>query len=319
MAHFNRGRALAPLGSFLFVASALMAGTAYAQAPAAPPPAATPPVLAPDQQPTPRDAAGHPILVGFWNGSAPVVAAALGGIKNVECNGGPNREKCQTSDSIDFQARGGTFDHFEEDGRVNRKDGLNKPVYKPEYWDLVQDNDYWANWRDPADYCVPFGVPRLGAPTEIEKVEGKPFYEFFYSTTFATFNTYRMIPTDARPHNVEQVALESYNGDSVGHWDGDTLVIETIGFTDNSWLSGDGWIHGFKMKVTERLTRKGNTLTFGVTVEDPEYLQQPYVIPNRTLFLNNDPNAILAEALPCDSRIGEPWGTEAKPTGSHVH
>jgi hypothetical protein len=288
--------------------------TANAQAPAAG--AATPP----DQLPTPRDADGHPILTGFWNGTAPPVAApALGGIKNVECNSGPNREKCQTSDAIDFQARGGTFDHYEEDNRLNRKDGLNRPVYKPEYWDIVQDDDYWANWRDPTDYCVPFGVPRMGAPSEIEKIDGKPFYELLYSTTFATFNSYRMVPTDNRPHDAEQVALESYNGDPVGHWEGDTFVIETIGFTDNTWLSGDAWIHGFKMKVTERLTRKGNTMTYGVTVEDPEYLQQPYVIPNRTLYINPDPNAILAEALPCDSRIKEPWGTEDHPTGSHVH
>ena len=83
--------------------------------------------------------------------------------------------------------------------------------------------------------------------------------------------------------------------------------------------SGQGWIHGFNMKVTERLTRKGNTIRWEATVEDPDYFQQPWQVTPRTIYLNTDPKAFLAEALPCDQRVQEPWGTEDKPTGSHVH
>jgi hypothetical protein len=259
----------------------------------------------PDQVPTPRDADGHPILSAMWTGTAP----GAGGGGNI----------ARTPDAIDFQSRDGTFYGFEEDGRLNRHNSLNKPQYKPEYWDIVQDNDYWANWRDPAYYCVPYGVPRMGAPNQILQIAGQPMIDMVYSKTFYTFNVHRLVWTDGRPHNPEVVAAETYLGDGVGHWEGDTLVIETIGFTDNTWLGADGWIHGFNMKVTERLTRKGNTLLWEATVEDPDYLTRPWVMPSTTLYVDSNPDAYLPEAYPCDSRIQEPWGTEDNPKGWHVH
>ncbi len=220
---------------------------------------------------------------------------------------------------IDFQARDGTFLGYEEDNRLLRRNDLNKPLYKPEYWDQVAENDYWANWRDPMGYCLPYGVPRMGAPSQIMQIAGGPMIDLVYNKTFYTFNAHRLIPTDGREHNPQQVAQETFIGDPVAHWEGDTLVIESIGFTDASWLGPDGWIHGFDMKVTERLTREGNALRWEATVEDPEYLQEPWHPSPQTVYLNTRPNAFLAEALPCDSRIGEHWGTEANPQGGHVH
>src|SRR3954471_8951110 len=88
--------------AMVFLTALIGSGSGYAQAP-------TPA----DQVPTPRGADGHPILTGVWNAPAP--GAAGGTILNVDCNSGTNREKCQTSDSIDFIARGGTFQNFEED------------------------------------------------------------------------------------------------------------------------------------------------------------------------------------------------------------
>ena len=117
-----------------------------------------------------------------------------------------------------------------------------------------------------------------------------------------------------------RVAAETYAGDPAGHWDGDTLVIESTGFTDNTWLLKNGYMHGFKMKVTERLTRKGNALTWEGTVEDPEYLQEPFEMPPQTVYLNTAPGAFLPEKAPCDSRIKEPWGTdEAHPNIGASH
>jgi hypothetical protein len=97
------------------------------------------------------------------------------------------------------------------------------------------------------------------------------------------------------------------------------LVIESIGFTDNTWILKNGYIHGFKMKVTERITRRGNALTWEATVEDPEYLDAPFQMPPMTVYLNTNPTAFLAEALPCDSRIQEPWGTEDMPAIGASH
>jgi hypothetical protein len=109
-----------------------------------------------------------------------------------------------------------------------------------------------------------------------------------------------MIPTDGRNHNVTNVAAETWNGDPVGHWEGETLVIETIGFTDASWLSKSGFIHGFQMKVTEKITRTGNAITYTQVVEDPEYFAAPWTPNAVTRNLVLDPNATLYEPLPCD-------------------
>ena len=50
----------------------------------------------------------------------------------------------------------------------------------------------------------------------------------------------------------------SYFGDAVGHWEGDTLVVESVGFNDDTWLASGGYFHSYDMKVTERLRREGN-------------------------------------------------------------
>ena len=88
----------------------------------------------------------------------------------------------------------------------------------------------------------------------------------------------------------------------MAHWEGDTLVIESMGFTDSTWLHKNGWPHGFNMKVTERLTRVGNTLTWQATVEDPDYLTQPWVMTPMVEQLNTNPNAFLPEGYPCEVR-----------------
>src|SRR5262245_35239028 len=110
----------------------LLTGAAYGQA-----------AVAPDQLPTPRDAAGHPMLGGMWNGTAPTAGGGLGGIVGVACIS--DRPNCKPSDFIDFQSRTGNWLGYEEDNRINRRNNLNKPVYKPEFWDVVQENDAWAN------------------------------------------------------------------------------------------------------------------------------------------------------------------------------
>jgi len=89
---------------------------------------------------------------------------------------------------------------------------------------------------------------------------------------------------------VRSVDLTWY-GDSVGHWENDTLVIDTVGFTDESWLAWPGWFHSNTMKVTERLKREGNVLTWQATVEDPDVLFKPRTMTPRTLRLNPNPKA----------------------------
>ena len=75
----------------------------------------------------------------------------------------------------------------------------------------------------------------------------------------------------------------------------------TKGFLDDSWLAKGGYIHGFDMVVTERLTPNatGTEIKYEVTVDDPEYFLEPWVWVPRTMRLNTNPNAYIADALPC--------------------
>src|SRR4029079_11817081 len=100
-----------------------------------------------------------------------------------------------------------------------------------------------------------------------------PLVLLFYNGGY-TRDLVRQIWTDGRQHNATVVAAETWYGDSVGHWEGDTLVIESVGFTDASWLHKNGYIHGFNMKVTERLARRGQPLDRGGTDRAPQYLNE---------------------------------------------
>jgi hypothetical protein len=199
---------------------------------------------------------------------------------------------------ITLPARGGTFAGFEADGGLYRETQATlpggMPQYKPEFWDRVIDAEYNGNFEDPAQNCMPAGVPRLGPPGQIIALKDQPFVVLIYS-----MREVRIVPTDGREHNSIAVVSETWNGDPVGHWEGDTLVVESVGFTDESWLSKTGAIHGFKMKVTEKLTRLGNSLTWQATVDDPEYFTMPWVMAPVTLNVNTNPNAALVEPLPC--------------------
>ena len=78
-----------------------------------------------------------------------------------------------------------------------------------------------------------------------------------------------MIPTDGRPHSEEAEYNITYLGDTVGRWESDTLVLDSIGFTDRTWLGRGGFFHTDRMHVVERFTRQGNAVLYDVTVEDP--------------------------------------------------
>ena len=107
----------------------------------------------------------------------------------------------------------------------------------------------------------------------------------------------RVIPSDGRPHHTD--LDPSYMGDSVGHWDGDTLVVDSIGFKDETWLAADkGYFHSEALHVIERISREGNLLHYAVTVEDPQVLTKPWVVNPRTIKLAGPDNA-LPEADPC--------------------
>ena len=108
--------------------------------------------------------------------------------------------------------------------------------------------------------------------------------------------------TDGRKHSPDANFEMTYFGDTVGRWEGDTLVLDSIGFIDTTWLGRGGFFHSTDMHVVEKFTRQGDAILYDVTVEDPEVLVEPWVLQTRTLRRNTNPNAgLLRERGNCET------------------
>jgi len=251
--------------------------------------------------PTPR-LAGKPDLTGNWSHSDRVGNYQTGGgrrcgpTQNAECS----RRINQTEDYALYAP--------------SRFGGTGRPLYKPEFWDEIQQLDMWTNKEDPVMTCQPLGIPRHGPPRRIyQSPNDITFLYGQFADAGGGLGEYRVIPTDGRPHDPEAEYGYTYMGSTVGHWEGDTLVLDSIGFTDQTWLGRGGFIHTNQMRVVERFTRQGDALLYDVTVEDPELLVEPYVLPTRTLRLNRDPDAgLLPERGYCEVYEDEAMVTQIR-------
>jgi hypothetical protein len=235
---------------------------------------------------TPRLANGRPDLTGNWNYNA--MNWRYG---NRRCDP-TQQEGCSRAlnQTMDFE--------FEAPSRF----GPNRPLYKPEYWDKIQQLDMWTNKEDPVMTCQPLGVPREGPPRRI--VQSANDVIFFYGEYVdggGGYGEYRVIPTDDRKHDEKKAIESTYMGYTVGRWEGDTLVLDSISFVDTTWLARGGFFHSDQMHVIEKLTRTGNNILYEVTVDDPESLVEPWVMTPRTLTLSTFPDAgLLRERGNCE-------------------
>jgi hypothetical protein len=236
-------------------------------------------------QATPRTGDGHPDLSGVWNGA----------------NNGPYI-KADDPNAALLAARDGTLINFERDNTIVRRSDPNKPLYKPEFWEKVKYLDQNGNTEDPSFGCVPGGVPRMGAPAKIVQTPTELIFLYVSGGAQGWGDQYRVIPIDGRPHTPLQDLDGTWKGESIGHWEGDTMVIDSVGFIDASWIDIGGYFHSENMHVIERVRREGGTLTWQATVEDPDVLLKPWTMNPRTLKLNPDPKAMLPETLPCIER-----------------
>ena len=101
-----------------------------------------------------------------------------------------------------------------------------------------------------------------------------------------TYHGYQLIPTDGRPHR--DFVPPSYRGDAVGHWEGDTFVVEVKNFTDDTWIWAEGRVsfHSDALRIVERYRRiDENTLQIDATIYDEKVLKEPWVVPTQTLEL----------------------------------
>jgi len=168
-----------------------------------------------------------------------------------------------------------------------------KAPYKPEYVAKVKDLDERQVQVDPAWYCQPPGVPRVGPPQKI--VQTAKELVFMYDDLNGNF--FRVVRMNV-PHRTDIEA--SAHGDSVGRWDGDTLVVDVTNLDETTWLSDNGLFHSDKTHVIERLRREGDTLHYDVTVEDPVVFAEPWKLRSRDLKLMKDYE--IEEAPYCSER-----------------
>jgi hypothetical protein len=245
-------------------------------------------VEAAKKAPTPHMIDGHPDLTGFWGPAGWGYAVTQG--------------KVSTDGKTAFTQRQeeGPVQTSEKAAQLKRRmEGANLPPYKPE---LVEKVKYLAdhqNKMDPAFYCAPKGFPRVGPPTEI--IENPKTLVFLYDTVNSSEqNAFRVVSTDGRPHDI--TLNPSYYGDSIGHWEGNTMVVDVTNFVDDTWLSQNGTIHSDAMHVIEKLTREGNVITWELTIEDPNVFTRPWVYSRHLIHGLASGHAL--EEAPCVEHDG---------------
>jgi hypothetical protein len=140
-----------------------------------------------------------------------------------------------------------------------------KPTFGPKNVAVAETND-------PVYKCFPPGTPRIyfhPFPVEIIQTPGRVLMVFEYD------HTVRQIVTDGSGHRDDLPA--SWMGDSIGRWEGDTLVVETVNFNDQTWIDRQGVPHSDQLKVIERIRRPTpTTLEVDITIEDPVAFTRPW-------------------------------------------
>ena len=170
-----------------------------------------------------------------------------------------------------------------------KKTPQEKPPYQP--WAAGKLKEMYPTEIDvelhrPSVNCEPRGVPGMFTtnpyPLQLVTTPGQ------FVQLIELNNNFRVVPTDGRPHT--QDPDPTFNGDGVGHWEGDTLVIDTIAIDEKTWNDMQGWFHSDEEHVIERISRPTmNYLSYQVTIEDPKVLTKPWTSAPWTWTLGHEP------------------------------
>ncbi len=206
--------------------------------------------------PAPRTADGHADLSGVW------FPGRLGG-EDLTAEGSPAR--------------------LQFDAKLTPEE---KPPYQPWAAEKVKKlTTLDAEILRPSVNCMPRGVPGMFItnPYPIELVLTKT--ELIQLNELN--NNFRVIPTDGRAHSKDPDP--TFNGEGIAHWEGDTLVIDTIAIDERTWNNFVGWFHSDAEHVVERISRPSvNYLTYQVTIEDPKVLSKAWTSAPRTWSLGHE-------------------------------
>ena len=118
---------------------------------------------------------------------------------------------------------------------------------------------------DPLNHCEPGSAPRFyfnGHPVEFVQ---SPRAIFMLLETYRNFRIFYIDGRKAPDH-----PEGTWYGDSIAHWDGNSLMVETVNFTDRSWIDKPGHPHSDQMKLTEKITRTAyDRMNIDITIDDP--------------------------------------------------
>ncbi|MBI4885690.1 MAG: hypothetical protein HY824_01225 [Acidobacteria bacterium] len=143
---------------------------------------------------------------------------------------------------------------------------------------------------DPDARCLLPGVPRITyMPFPFQIVQQADQVSILYEYNHALRHVYM----NGNPH--PEGPIEWWMGDSRGRWDGSTLVVDTIHFTDQTWFDKAGNFHSEQLHLVERYTRTGaDHMRYEVTIEDPKVFTRPWAM-SMTLYRMVEPDAELLE------------------------
>jgi hypothetical protein len=170
---------------------------------------------------------------------------------------------------------------------VEPKNG--KIPYLPAALAQRKQNEKNSATEDPVNKCYMPGVPRinlLNYPFQIFQTPDQ------ISIAYEYIHNFRNIYMKRAKH---MEGIDFWLGDSLGHWEGDTLVVDVTDLNDQTWFDKAGDYHSDALHVTERYTRTGaDTLRYEATIEDPKTFSMPWKI-SVNLQRNTKPNARLME------------------------
>jgi hypothetical protein len=202
--------------------------------------------------PTPRLPNGKPDFSGLWHATNPARCGG-GGSQFIECGA-----------EIGGSPLGGNL------GR-NLPEGL---PYQPHAAKLAKERRADDSRDDPHVRCLPDNPPRAWTLPHLTKIMQTPKQ---LALLYEVNAMYRQIFTDGRPFPEDPTP--TWNGYSVGAWEGDALVVRTQGFRDDLWIDTGGSPMSDIAKMTERITRPNyGTLNIDLTIDDPKNYTKPFTI-----------------------------------------
>ncbi len=142
-------------------------------------------------------------------------------------------------------------------------------------WAREQRAENVDRYIDPYTHCLPITAPRIMASPRTRQISQYPGYVTIVNESGG--HPFRVIYTDGRPHLPADMKL--WRGDSRGHWEGNTLVIETTNLTGLAWFGSGGDFFSDALKITERLTMVDrDTIHYAATIDDPKVSTRPWTM-----------------------------------------